>query len=136
MNGLQIAAGIVCVIAGIMEMFFCLFMAIYALMFGMVAVVGVVEGEDMGAVAGGVVGVIIIGVLLLLLGIAALLHIVSGVNLLRNKPHRELLWATAAGSLIPMCTVYCAALSLPAGILLLVYLLMDPAPENDPDILD
>jgi len=134
-SGLGKAAAIVSLIAGILEGLFGLF-ALLGMIMGGVMATGVLpnNGPDDPAVAGGML-LGIYGAFFLICLIGSVLHIGAGVQMLREKVNRSFLWAAAVGSLLPMCTFYCALTSLPAGILLLVYLLTDQDPAADPDIL-
>ncbi|MFK7931776.1 MAG: hypothetical protein AB8H79_26605 [Myxococcota bacterium] len=135
MKGLGLAAGIVALIAGILESLFALFTLFGAAMGGLMASGVLPNQNNEDALAGGIV-VGIYGVFFLLAAIAGVLHLAAGISLLRNKPNPNLLWAATGASILPMCTMYCAVAALPAGIMLLLYLVLpDKNAGADPDIL-
>lgn len=107
------------------------------LLFAVVSVLGVLSGALM--VSGALhhqkpepVGWILLvayGAFFFLCAAPVALQLPAGIALVRGRRPRALLWAACAACVAPLFSVYCALTALPAGVLLLVLLAIEP-PER------
>jgi hypothetical protein len=100
--------------------------------FGALAAAGVIPEDDpmMGPTLLGFYGFFMV-----IIFVAASLHLMAGVSLLQGRPKRPVLWAATVASVLPLLTCYCAPTSMVAGVLTLVLLLV-PAPISDAPAAD
>jgi len=133
MKGIGLAAAIVTLISAILELIF----AVISLI-GTITSVLMLSGVMPATGSDPAEPWIVFGVyltLFVLVSIAGALHLMASIALLRNKPNPVLLWAAVGASILPVCSCYCAITSIPAGILMLLYLVLPQNDGPDPDIL-
>lgn len=132
MDGLGKAAGIVAVVAAALEALMAAF-SLFGMAMGGVMMSGALPHNpsepDPAAMGGLLMGLYVAFFVFAVVG--AILHMVAGVQMLRNKPNRTFLWVATVGSIAPMATIYCSLTAIPVAILLLLWLLKD-APDPVP----
>lgn len=116
-------AAVLFLIAGLLETAFAMFSCMGMGMGGVMSVVPTPNPEDRVL---GVLVLFVYGFLLLVTIISGPLHAAAGFSMLGSQGRRPLVWIAIAVSVLPVVTVYCAPLSLAAGILGLVALLQSP----------
>lgn len=121
-------AGVVCLVAAVLELMFAALSCIgFGMGVGMVS--GVIETREEPFIDWLIL--IFYGLALFASTIGGAAHLSAGISLLRGRASRFWLIVACAASLLPLITVYCAPFSIAAGVMLLVVLLTPP-PQAEP----
>ncbi len=123
---LAVLAGVALLLTAVMQLFFAV-VSVLGVLSGILMVSGALDNQRPEPI--GWILLVAYGAFFVLCGAPIAVQLPAGIALLRGRRPRALLWAACAACVAPLFTVYCALTALPAGMLVLVLLVLEP-PER------